>query len=229
LYTSIFGGIIVTTILVSIFLGISTINSSTSNINQEDNLIVSDDTLVVEDNYEYHDTPSSTDNVITSDEIDGDDDYEEWDGTLPSDKIDAEIRRYQDNQLSTGSKPYAAQLGSARTGENYLTFKTSKGCDYIVIVRSSADNSYYNHVYIRGGGHATMYLPEGTFTVYFYSGIGWNPNKIKGNLSGGFVLSESLQKDGPIELDSSYYEYTLYPVKNGNLSLKKAKDSDAFN
>ncbi len=221
-YGLIFGIIIVVLLITSIYLGIST----ASNTNQTNNIAVDEDTLEVENNYQYDNEHSYTDDAIVSDNINEDD---EWDGVLPSDKIDAEIRRYQNNQLSTGAKPYSSQIGSAKTGENYMTFKTSKGCDYIIIAKSSTDNSYYNHVYIRGGDHATIYLPDGTYTVYFYSGIGWNPNKIKGDLSGGFVSSEALQKDGPIELESSYCEYTLYPVQNGNLSLKKAKESDVFN
>jgi hypothetical protein len=148
---------------------------------------------------------------------------------IDREKEEEEIKEYLGNQLSTGSKPYSSQLGEARTGENYLKFKTSRGRDYVVIVKRTSDNKYFNHVYIRGGNTATIYLPDGTFTVYFYSGIGWNPNKIKGNLYGGFVSSESLQKDGSIDLRSSYCEYTLYPVENGNLSLKRANDYDVFN
>ena len=64
--------------------------------------------------------------------------------------------------------------------------------------------------------------------IYFYSGEGWNPNKPKGELTGGFVSGESLQKDGPIELISCYGEYTLYPVQNGNLQLQSADADDVF-
>jgi hypothetical protein len=140
-----------------------------------------------------------------------------------------EIKLYQHNYLSTGDQPYAPQLGESIVGNNWLWFKTSTDCDYVVIVKRSFDNMYYNHTYIRGGDTATIYLPDGTYTVYFYSGIGWNPNKAKGELTGGFVSSESLQKDGPITLESSYCEYTLYPVQFGNLRLTKAPESDAFN
>ncbi len=74
-----------------------------------------------------------------------------------------------------------------------------------------------------------MYLPDGHYMVYFYSGKGWNPNKVKGNLKGGFVSMESQQKDGPINLVSAWCEYTLYPVTNGNLRLNSASENEMFN
>lgn len=140
----------------------------------------------------------------------------------------SEYDTYIDNSLETGSKPYRSQLGKARTGRNYLTFKTSGDNDFVVIVKRASDNKYINHTYIRGGDDATLYLPNGRFNIFFYSGRGWNPDKLKGNLAGGFVSGESLQKDGPINMHDSYGEYTLYPVENGNLQLQSADDDDAF-
>lgn len=140
----------------------------------------------------------------------------------------SEYDEYIDNSLETGSKPYSEQLGKARKGRNYLTFKTSGEHDFVVIVKRASDNKYINHTYIRGGDDATLYLPNGRFNIFFYSGKGWNPDKLKGVLYGGFVADESLQKDGPINLHDGYGEYTLYPVENGNLQLQSADDDDAF-
>ena len=193
-------------------------SSNQSNMIEAEN-IISDDSIAEDVSIENNET---TDDLAFSDDID-------WDGALPSDKMDAEIRASLDKHLSTGAKPYSSQLGRANTGDNYLKFKTSKGCDYVIIVRRASDGKYFNHTYIRGGEQANVYLPDGTFMIYFYSGVGWNPNKAKGSLIGGFVTAESLQEDGPIELFSAYCEYTLYPVKNGNLSLKGATETDVFN
>lgn len=140
----------------------------------------------------------------------------------------SEYDTYIDNSLETGSKPYSSQLGKARTGRNYLTFKTSGSTDFIIIVKRARGNKYVNHIYIKGGENATIYLPNGRFNIYFYSGKGWNPYKQKGELIGGFVTWESLQKDGPIDLYSGYGEYTLYPVQNGNLQLKSANVDEVF-
>lgn len=140
----------------------------------------------------------------------------------------SEYDTYIDNSLETGSKPYSSQLGKARTGRNYLTFKTSGSTDFIIIVKRARGNKYVNHIYIKGGDYATIYLPNGRFNIYFYSGKGWNPYKQKGELIGGFVTWEFLQKDGPIDLYSGYGEYTLYPVQNGNLKLKSANVDEVF-
>jgi len=136
---------------------------------------------------------------------------------------------YRDNSLRTGSKPYASSFGRAQTGENYFDFKTSGNSDYVVIVKRSRDNRYVNHIYIKGGETARMYVPDGNYLVYFYSGKGWNPNKIVGGRTGGFVYGGVVQKDGPVKLFSAYMEYTLYPVVNGNLRLETANEDEAFN
>lgn len=147
---------------------------------------------------------------------------------IQEDNEQSEYDTYIDNSLETGSKPYSSQLGKARTGRNYLTFKTSGSTDFIIIVKRARGNKYVNHIYIKGGDNATIYLPNGRFNIYFYSGKGWNPYKQKGELTGGFVTWESLQKDGPIDLYSGYGEYTLYPVQNGNLQLKSANVDEVF-
>lgn len=139
----------------------------------------------------------------------------------------SEYNIYKNNRLNTGDKPYASQFGRAKTGSNYLTFKTSGRCDYIVIIKTTSLR-YVNHVYINGGDKTTIYLPDGKFYVFFYSGTGWNPNKKVGSVIGGFVSGDSFQKDGPIDLYSAYGEYTLFPVQNGNLQLQSSNASDAL-
>lgn len=133
-------------------------------------------------------------------------------------------------RLKTGAKPYANQLGHARQGRNYMTFATKSGNDYVVIVRRAKDGRYMNHTYIRGGDKSTVYLPTGTFIVYFYSGTGgWNPDMLSGNLKGGFSGGGGIMKDGPVTLEEGqYYEYQLYPVAEGNLQLQIADPHDAF-
>lgn len=140
----------------------------------------------------------------------------------------SEVEEWGENHLQTGDKPYSSYFGKSRTGSNYLSFNTSGDCDYVIIVKRVSDARYVNHIYINGGDNAKIYLPDGHYNIYFYSGKGWNPNKTKGNLVGGFVSSESQQKDGPVELISAYGEYTLYPVSNGNLQLSSAGDEEIF-
>lgn len=139
-----------------------------------------------------------------------------------------ERERYKDNRLENGAKPYRAYYGKDRTGYNYMDFNTEKGYDYVVIVKRSSDMRVMNHVYIRGGRMCRLYLPDGTFNVYFYSGTGWNPNiKIKG-VKGGFMESACNQKDEGIRLYDSYVTYTLYRVPNGNLHLQQSSVDETF-
>ena len=123
------------------------------------------------------------------------------------------------NSLATGAKPYKGSFGGEHTGRNYFKFKTSGSDDFVIIVKRHYDNYYINHIYIQGGDNAYLYVPDGIFDVYFYSGEGWNPYKEVGQFTGGFVTG-TMQKDGPVELESAYMEYTLYPVAHGNLRLE---------
>ena len=128
--------------------------------------------------------------------------------------------------LKTGSKPYKEYYRS-RTGDNYLDFKTS-GNDYVIIVKDYGSFDVVNHIYVRAGDTGRLYLPNGTFNIYFYGGKGWNPDMENGNVKGGFVSGGNIQKDGPVELYNQYGEYTLYPVQNGNLQLQGASKGEAF-
>ena len=186
-------------------------------------------------------TESSTSNLYEpTDDVNSDNtnEYESEDTSIsPEESIEepaytdapSEQELYGDNHLKTGSKPYSSYFGKAKTGNNYIKFNTSGYNDYVIIVKRSSDSKYVNHIYIKGGENATLYLPDGHYYIYFYSGKGWNPNKVKGNLTGGFVSNESEQKDGPVDLFSAWGEYTLYPVQNGNLTLQAASSDEMFN
>lgn len=140
--------------------------------------------------------------------------------------VDNDYDTYIDNQLKTGSKPYKDYYRS-RTGDNYLDFKTS-GNDYVIIVKDYRSSDVVNHIYIRAGDTGRLYLPNGTYNIYFYGGKGWSPNMENENVKGGFVSGEHIQKDGPVKLYNQYGEYTLYPVQNGNLQLQGASKGEAF-
>ena len=140
--------------------------------------------------------------------------------------VDNDYETYINNQLKTGSKPYKEYYRS-RTGDNYLDFKTS-GNDYVIIVKDYGSSDVVNHIYVRAGDTGRLYLPNGTFNIYFYGGKGWNPDMENGNVKGGFVSGGNIQKDGPVELYNQYGEYTLYPVQNGNLQLQGASKGEAF-
>lgn len=201
-------------VLVLGFLGLyfGSISSEKKNNTQEELIVSQNDTAMNTDNY---------DNDIYSDTATLESSSETGKSQAP-----VEYETYIDNQLPTGSKPYKKYYRS-RTGENYLDFNTS-GNDYVIIVRDCATNDVVNHIYIRANDKGRLYLPNGTYNIYFYGGKGWNPNMKNGNVEGGFVSGGQIQKDGPIVLEDSYGEYTLYPVRNGNLQLQDASESEVF-
>lgn len=141
-------------------------------------------------------------------------------------QADIDYDTYIDNQLKTGAKPYK-NFYRSRTGSNYLDFKTS-GNDYVIIVRDYETSEVVNHIYVRADDRGRLYLPDGTYNIYFYGGKGWNPYMENGNVTGGFVSGGHIQKDGPVELYNQYGEYTLYPVQNGNLQLQGATKGEAL-
>ena len=141
------------------------------------------------------------------------------------------------NRLSTGSRPYGSHYGQPLSGENEFHFKTSSGCDYVILIKLSDNNRYVDHKYVRGGDQITITVPDGTYNVFLYTGNGWNPNTSVGACTGGFVSDESFPKDGPVTMTATikgdyYYnqtcEYTLYPVRNGNLHLMSSNPNEAF-
>ena len=129
----------------------------------------------------------------------------------------------------TGDTPYFSRYGiDTERGPNTLTFHTSGSDDCVVIVKKRYTGTVVGHVYIRGGDTGSLKVPNGSYDVFFYSGRDWDPHKIVGNVVGGFTRDDSLQKDPGLSLNYTDCTYTLYPVQNGNLSLKSASESEAF-
>ena len=178
---------------------------------------------------EYVQKDSKDDDSIYSDSsiVDLSDIPTTEDNTLESEsQTDTDYDTYINNQLKTGAKPYK-DFYRSRTGSNYLDFNTS-GSDYVIIVRDYETSEVVNHIYVRADDRGRLYLPNGTYNIFFYGGKGWNPNMENGNVTGGFVSGGDIQKDGPVELYNQYGEYTLYPVQNGNLQLQGATKSEAL-
>ncbi len=143
-------------------------------------------------------------------------------------KEEEERNKWNNNRLSTGSRPYYSIYGSPTIGDNYMQFKTASDHDYVVIIKWAGTHDVVNHAYIRGGDTHTLYVPNGIFDVFFYSGNGWNPTKVKDRVRGGFQNNESISKDLNVSLYEEYLTYTLRPVPNGNLHLSSASAEQAF-
>ncbi|MDC1505818.1 J domain-containing protein [Winogradskyella sp.] len=146
---------------------------------------------------------------------------------------------YSTNYLNTGDTPYSYCYGRnpyctplyGYAECSFIDIRASNSSDVVVIVKKN--NRVYAHAYIRAGGYYKFKLGNGDFQTFFYYGNGWNPNKfIKitncGQILGGFVNNESLDKSEVIRLYNSSMSYTLYTVEDGNFTPKKSNKNEAF-
>ena len=100
-------------------------------------------------------------------------------------------------------------------------------CDVIVIVKKYG--VIYRNVYIKAGDTYTIYVPNGQYQVFFYSGRGWNPDKLMPNgEKGGFVANESYSKDNATNLHYQGLTYELIPQQHGNFSTKQSNANELF-
>ena len=146
---------------------------------------------------------------------------------------------YKTNSLYTGAQPYSYCYGknpycSIPDGYaecSFIDVQASSNSDVIVIIKKN--NKVYSHAYIKAGGYYKFKLGNGMFQTFFYYGKGWNPDKymkksICGDVTGGFVSNESLDKSDPNYLNHSSISYTLYAVKDGNFNAKPSNKNEAF-
>lgn len=152
---------------------------------------------------------------------------------------DTYTKYYSTNYLNTGATPYSYCYGRnpyctppyGYAECSFIDIKASNSSDVVVIIKKN--NRVYAHAYIRAGGYYKFKLGNGNFQTFFYYGNGWNPNKfIKntncGQILGGFVNNESLDKSEVIRLYNSSMSYTLYTVEDGNFIPKKSTKNEAF-
>jgi len=146
---------------------------------------------------------------------------------------------YSENSLYTGATPYSYCYGenpycSPPSGYEECSFidvTASLNSDVLVLIKKN--NRVYSHAYIKAGGYYKFKIGNGNFQTFFYYGRGWNPKKyIKtaycGEIIGGFVSNESLDKSDVINLYNGSMSYTLYTVDNGNFQPAPSNKDEAF-
>jgi hypothetical protein len=147
---------------------------------------------------------------------------------------DAFEEQWKSNSLSTGAMPYSNCYGASNYCDNScskISVRTG-GADVLVTIKN-IHGDVVRHAYINGGYTFSFNVPNGEYQVFFYSGTGWNPNKLMksnscGTLSGGFVSGEDVTKDDYISLYSQQMTYELILQQNGNLSTKQSSKDEAF-
>ena len=149
---------------------------------------------------------------------------------------DAFEEQWKINSLITGSMPYASCYGSMNScagfGCSQIKVITGGSGDVLVSIKNKSGR-VVRHAYIKGGYSYTFNLMDGSYQVFFYSGIGWNPNKQMPSsscnyLKGGFVSNESVSKDNYINLNSQIMTYNLILQQQGNFSTKPSSINEAF-
>ena len=139
--------------------------------------------------------------------------------------------QWKTNSLRTGSMPYASCYGSSNYGTSSIKVKNS-GQDVIILVKNNRDR-VIRHVYIKGNDNFTLKVPNGRYSVFFYNGRGWNPNKKMKNTycgtpKGGFVSQESFSKDDSFYISNQVLTYTLERVSYGNFNPEGSSMNEAF-
>jgi hypothetical protein len=128
------------------------------------------------------------------------------------------------SQLTPVTKP---RTGAILTGTEYynsseLTIRASGGHSYVVKLKTSSGITRLSF-YVRAGDTITMGVPNEYLYVYFASGDTWYGEE---NL---FGEDTSYSMDDDIQNFVDYtWEYTLYPVYNGNFS-ETPISADQFN
>ena len=145
-----------------------------------------------------------------------------------------ENKKYMNNSLSTGAKPYKEYYGNGYDCPyiqcSVIRVTAPKESDIVVVIKQNNQNGkVVQHGYIKKGDTYQFDVPDGIYQTFFYYGKGWNPNQImKDGLKGGFVKDEIFSKDNPQVIESGILEYVLQLRKDGNFQTKSSDKSEMF-
>ncbi len=118
--------------------------------------------------------------------------------------------------------------GTILSGMEYsgseITVTADSTYDYVVSLKDASDKTYLSF-FVKAGDTVTVGVPSKRLYVYFASGKQWYGYG-KGLMFGKYT---SYTKDDDI-LDFTEYswEYTLYPVTNGNFSETPSNENEFF-
>jgi hypothetical protein len=148
---------------------------------------------------------------------------------------DVDKEQWSSYSLVTGSTPYANCYGSNNSCySNFCSRITvSNGSNDALVLIKNNFGYVIRHGYIRASNTFSFDLPDGAYTVYFYTGNGWNPYKNMNstnciNLKGGFVYNEDVTKVNSRFLSSQEWTIELILQKNGNLQTQQSSKDEAL-
>ncbi len=131
--------------------------------------------------------------------------------------------------------PQPEKLSLPRNGRHYPTYDFSQGAlssicvhapstsNCFVIIKRSSTGKILDRFFVRAGETVDTYCPNGTLDIYFTFGDDWyGPDYLFGE-------DTRCQVDREIEFSQTlYYEYTLYPVSDGNLTMPTVSMEEAL-
>lgn len=123
------------------------------------------------------------------------------------------------------SRPASGAILSGRKYyDSEITVTADSSYDYVVSLKGAGDVTFLSF-YVRAGDTVTVGVPARNLYVYFASGKEWYGYG-KGLM---FGKNTSYSKDDEL-LDFGEYtwEYTLYPVNNGNFSETPSNENEFF-
>jgi len=141
-----------------------------------------------------------------------------------------------ENQLFTGAEPYSSCFNNSAGcyGDNCSSILVTAGNEDVVVMVKNQNDLIVSHSYIKSFDTVTIKLINGYYQTFFYSGIGWNPDKVQDSdicrdLRGGFVRSESFSKDNQHNLlNNNVLTYKLLKVTSGNFRPNKSSAGETF-
>ena len=139
--------------------------------------------------------------------------------------------------VKNGHSPYEYLYGKPIINENDdndIKIKNSNNSDTVVLLINRITNRIIRNVFVNKSTEFTMLdIPDGSYSIKWYSGNYWSPNLIlKNNIKGGFQTNASLTKyseNESIELfGRKIITLTLYSVSDGNVKTEEITLNEFF-
>lgn len=132
--------------------------------------------------------------------------------------------KYEDRQKTLPRPASGTILAGKEYTDSEITVTASTSHDYVVSLKDMLGYDWVSF-YVRAGETVTIGVPPHTLYVYFASGKEWY------GYGKGLMFGEdtTYSKDDEMLNFSQYsWEYTLYPVTNGNFSETPCDENDFF-
>lgn len=139
--------------------------------------------------------------------------------------------------VENGHSPYEYLYGKPiinKNDDNDIEIKNSNNSDTVVLLVNKVTNRIIRNVFVNKGAEFTMLdIPDGSYSIKWYSGNYWSSSLIlNNNIKGGFQTNASLTKyseNETIELfGRNIITLTLYSVSDGNVKTEEITLNEFF-